>query len=420
MEKEAEGLRCQDVNLGLRIGSNSWTRSVLDNTQIVGMAADLAGLIRGVNIIEDVDPLKIVASETLDISPNELEPVLGVLESCDFIEVQRSNGRTVAIADRVPVFQDLYSSLGSAWRERKPRQLEEEVITAVHLLARSPIPLEELVPSHGFDKNDIADIVKIGEQSSVIRQVETLDGILLYSPYTAFENPTAMHEALINHGPGELADALGEITDYQGLPIDPVKSPILSDAVAMGIISAPSVELRDGTLKPFGVLPHLLDQELTTTKKMILDKALTIVACIRCGQHFGGKTNTRDAIAVINALLEQDYLNPHGSHQRQYKLMRDQGIIEFLPDMREGGKWVRPALIKTEDNIEAMKIARGLLSGENLQAGRDSSPDIKKLLGLDAKSLKSLQTSSRKKATGAIDSQHLSAAFESLMGRNVQ
>ncbi|HZU46123.1 MAG TPA: hypothetical protein VFA16_02520, partial [Mycobacterium sp.] len=142
MDAEFTGLRCQDVNLGLRSGeTDSWVLSVVDNTQLVGMAADLAGLLRGRNVVENVDALKIVANEALDIDVQVLPSVLTVLEECGFIEIARTGPRISQIIETIPAFRSLYPELGNAWQQRRPRQIEEELVAVVHRLAKSPIPV---------------------------------------------------------------------------------------------------------------------------------------------------------------------------------------------------------------------------------------------------------------------------------------
>lgn len=411
---DRQGLRCQDVNLGLRTRSDSWSETILDNTRVVGMAADLAGLIRGRNVITNITALKMVASETLDIPGLSLDAVLSVLREAGFIEVVK-NGNDMVITERIPAFRDLYPELGGQWSSRGPRQIEEEVVAIVDLLAKSPVPIDDLVPKYGFDKSDVDDILKIGRQTSVIRYVDTLNGCILYSPFTAFENPDKIHKALENHAPAVLSDALGRVSEYQGLPIEGPEQEVLADAIALGVISAPAVQLPNGDLKAFAALPHTVDPELTTIRKSVLDKALSILACVRCGQHYGGATNTRSAAMLLNSFMSRGYINAHSSHERQYKLLRDQGIVHF----QRSGEWVIPVLIQTEENIEAMEIALGLLSGENLESGRSVTPNVQGLLDLDAKALKSFQTSSRKRNNQLVQSEDLSEAFESLMGYSV-
>lgn len=418
MDHFAEGLRCQDVTLGLReVDPRSAELRLVQNTHLVGMAADLAGLIRGRNVIESYEALEIVASETLDIPAMVLPQTLEVLELAGFVEVDRTGSEITRVIETVPIYQSLYSSLGTAWRDRSPRQIEEELVVVVDRLSRGPIPVEELTSDLGVDKSDVDRLYRLGLETSVFQTIETIDGSLLYSPYMAFEHPQAMYNAVVDHGSGALADALHRVAGYQGYPVDALNDPILAEAISRGIISAPAVALPDQTLLSFATLPYAYDRSLTRDRKPVLDKALAIIACVRCGQHFGGATNARDVAWVLSALRDREYLQPHSSHQRQYKLLRDNGVIQFLPDSMPGGSWVRPSLIQTDENLQAIDLAISLVSGEEILSGRESEDGIKGLLGLDAKAIKPLQVTARSNTRSQVSELEIGRAFTALVGQ---
>lgn len=421
MESLFTGLRCQDINLGLRsVTTDSWVLSNVDNTQLIGMAADLAGLMRGRNVIDNVDALKIVASETLDIPATVLPGALGVLEECGFVDLTRSGSQITRVFESIPVFRSLYPELGNVWQQRRPRQLEEELVAAVHHLASAPVPLDEFSSTIGIDASDTDDLYQLGTKAALFRVIQTVDGAIVYSPYSAFEDPAAMREVLIEHGPNQLAESLQKVASYQGLPVNPAADPVLADAVALGLLAAPAVSLPTGELRAFASLPYTVDRELLTVRKAVLDKALAVLACLRCGQHFGGATSTSNAVAVLDALLNREALTPHSSHERQYKLLRDQGVIRFLPDTMPDGKWKRPALIKTDENLEAIGIARSLVLNDDIIAGREVQSDVRSLLDLDASALRPLQSAARSPRTNALDPAKLNVAFEELMGRGAK
>jgi hypothetical protein len=63
-----KGLRCQDVHSGLRnVDPNSPLLAPLADTRVVGMAATIAGLIRGRDVITDAQALKVIAAHQLDV-----------------------------------------------------------------------------------------------------------------------------------------------------------------------------------------------------------------------------------------------------------------------------------------------------------------------------------------------------------------
>ncbi|MFY0405451.1 hypothetical protein [Solicola sp. PLA-1-18] len=391
--------------------------SPLKNTRLVGMAADIAGLIKGRNIVDQMDALATVAADTLDIGSFQLPVALEALAEADLVDLDRDrHGEIVRITERIPVFHDLYEDLGGVWRDRGPRQVEEGLVAVVHRLAAGPMPVEGLYDELGFGSRDADEVFAVGAGTSVFKKLETKNGQILYSPFSAFENPGAMSDVLIDHGPGELAEALHRIHSYQGLPVGDGDA-VLRDAVSMGLITAPAVTIPDGTTRAFASVPYTVDRELLTVRKMVMDKALAIVACVRCGQTFGGATNTRSAIAIIDRLVGSGELSEHGSHERQYKLMRDQGVVQFLPDTKPWGSWKRVEFISTQENREAMSVARSLLAAQEIVDGRQATSDVQNLLNLDAQALKPLQTSAKLQRTRAVDEARLSRAFEQLMGR---
>ncbi len=141
MEDFSTGLRCQDVTLGLReVDQASSQLHLVKTTQMVGMAADLASLIRGRNVISNIDALQIVSSETLDIPSLAFTSVIDILEAAEMVEVDRNQGEISRIIENVPIFRDLYAD-GAAWKARNPRQIEEELVAVVDRLARGPVAL---------------------------------------------------------------------------------------------------------------------------------------------------------------------------------------------------------------------------------------------------------------------------------------
>ncbi|WP_228484873.1 hypothetical protein [Microbacterium cremeum] len=86
MESFDEGLRCQDVHSGLRnIDPNSAILTPLTGTLKIGMAASLAALVRGQDVVPDAESLRAVAAEQLDVSPYAFNEVVYSLERAGFV-----------------------------------------------------------------------------------------------------------------------------------------------------------------------------------------------------------------------------------------------------------------------------------------------------------------------------------------------
>ncbi|MEU4507372.1 hypothetical protein [Streptomyces sp. NPDC024089] len=422
MDDYVAGLRSQDVHQGLRnMDPHSPALVSLTKTRLVGSAADVAALIRGRNIIQDVSALQYIAVRELDVAPSSFEQVLDVLENAGFVDISRnSRGEPVGLTENVPVYRTLYEDLGTAWRASRPRQIEEELVAVVQRLAAGPVPVEALQTELGLDSKP-DDIVVIGRDSSILKVASTIDGDILYSPFSAFENPAVLSDLLREHGSAQMQAEFEQLHKHQGLAISQAEHPMLTDAVSRGLLSAPSVKLPDNKgLMSFAVLPYTLDRELLTGRKPVLDKALAVVACVRCGQKFGGSTNVSCALAIIAALLDPNrgMLRPHSSHERQYALMRNMGIIRFGADAgRVGGNWVTPIFVDTPDNREAMAIARDLIAAGETMAGRTPPPGTQSLLDLDASYLGPIQTISRTRARPDVSPNEYRGFWDALMGR---
>ncbi len=138
-----------------------------------------------------------------------------------------------------------------------------------------------------------------------------------------------------------------------------------------------------------------LNKTLLTVRKVILDKALAIVSCVRCGQHFGGVTSLSSPVAVVNKLLSvsANYtIGSHSSSQRQYQLLQRMQIVEYLP----GTYGVRVRLRPTEDNLAAARLAKELLQwGQSFENRVGGEAEVQQLLGSNEVYQGPMQTTAR-------------------------
>lgn len=384
MEQFDEGLRCQDVYSGLRnIDPSSAILDPLTETQRVGMAAGVAALIRGRDVIEDVQNLRVIAAEQLDIPALTFNSVVETLESAGMVaDVTRRGNRIESFTETVPFYSDLYDRLGLNWRDSKPTELEQQVVLLVDRLAHSPVAYDEVVDELGLDSSDFPEILEISDQTNLIKRIELDGSTILYSPFLGFENPKAIADVIAEHGSSELADAFATLRGEQGMPVS-LAGPIIEDAVSRGLLLAPSVELPDGKFEAFATLPYSIDLDTLKGRKPVMDKALAVIACLRTGQHFGGYSSLDRSglVHAINKLLNIGYLLPHSSHERQYRLLNRAGVIKLADDLMPGGRWKTPTLIDTPDNRAALELARDLLTyGESLSSRVPNQTEIGKLL----------------------------------------
>jgi hypothetical protein len=235
VDQYTEGLRCQDVNAGLRnFDATSPVLIPVKKTRHVGMAADLASLVRDRPLISNMASLESVAAAELDIPSTSFDSVLELLEHAGLVELtRRADGEVSGLTSQVPYYRGLYEVLGRTWRERHPSQLEEEMLAVVDRLAMGPIPAEMLVEKVGIEGSDIDRLMDLGTQSELITSVSGVDGTILYSPYTAFENPALLSRLAEEHGSEQMLSEFQSLRDHQGLAVTADDYPMLFDAAVV-------------------------------------------------------------------------------------------------------------------------------------------------------------------------------------------
>jgi hypothetical protein len=413
------GLRCQDVHAGLRgVDPNSAPLAHLEDTRLVGMAASLAAAIRGQDIVRDAQALKVVAADQLDVDSLAFNQVIELLDEAGFVSgVKRQGGKIQNFTEQVPFHQDLYSRLGEVWADREPTEVEGELLHTVHRLAAGPLPAEELADAVGIEPSDQDTVLTIARESDLVKSLDIPDGEILYSPFMGFEDPGILADIFAEHGSERFQEELAQARAYQGLPVDEQRHPALEDAIARGLLMAPSVRRPEGLDQPFAFIPYTLDRDLLTIRKAVFEKAMAIVACVRCGQHFGGATNIGNPLWILDTLLDptrSHALAPHSSHRRQYQLLFRMQVMDFEPS----GNWVRPRLIATEDNLAAVKLARDLITvGEPLEDRLGDTADARQLLLTEGQYLTPLQTVHRRRHRVRLSDKEYAKTMDHLMGR---
>ena len=419
MEAFQEGLRCQDVHAGLRgVDPNSAPLAHLVDTRLVGMAGSLAASIRGRELIQDAQMLKVVAAAQLDVDPMAFDQVVALLEEAGLVHsVERKAGKIGSFAESVPFHRNLYEDLGAVWEGREPTDVERQLVETVDRLSFSPVPSEELIEELGLDKSEAEQVLEIGTKSELIKAVELDDGQVLYSPFLGFENPKLIADVMEQHGTGQFQHEFNEARRYQGLPINADNYPALNDAVTRGLILAPTVQRPDGIEQAFASIPYAIDRELFVAKKVIVEKALAILACVRCGEHFGGATKISNPVRILNALLDEDRdytLGAHSSARRQYKPLFRMQVVDFV----QSGQWVKPRLIPTSDNIDAARLARDLIRyGEPLDDRLGDEQGTKAILEMEGIYRTPIQTVHQRRNELRMSDSMLDKAMEALMGR---
>lgn len=379
------GLRAYDISIGFRnLDERSAALSEFSNTHRTGMAALLAGAIKGRDVITDARALKQVAAEVLKINPWAFESVVRELAEVELVHnLRQKGGEIISFTESVPLLHDdAHERLGENWVNNQPGEVEGQLLVAVDTLAQGPVLIDELRTE--LDITGRADqlLRTVGENAELMRHFSLRDGSeLVVSPLYAFEQPESLVGLFESHPADQVRESFHRVRQHPGFAVAMNGTdPIIEDMVRLGLVPAPTVMGADNQLRSFVIIPYGLDPTYLTSKKQVLERALALIASVRCGEVSGGITKIRFPDLLLATLMDPDrnyMLKPHSSTARQYAAVIRMGMIETVLQ----GNLLAARLIPTADNIEAVQLARTLLKrqGEGLPE-RGNEREAAKLL----------------------------------------
>jgi hypothetical protein len=392
------GLRAYDTAIGFRnLDIRSAALTDFDHTHTIGMAAILAGAIKGKDVIRNAKSLKKIAADVLKINPWAFDKVVLELAELEMVRsVQRQGGEIVSFVENVPLLYDnVHERLGTHWLEMKPSELEAQFLTLLEKLSNAPFLAQRLSIEVGIDQPADQKLRSIGETAELIRFYPLRDGTeVATSPLHAFEHPDRLVELFEHHNADRVREAFNDIRSQPGFPILMNNShPIVEDMVRLGLVPAPTVVGADRQERAFAIMLYGLDSIYLTSKKQVLDRALALIACVRCGEVSGGLTPIRMPDRLLAALMDpnRNYtLKGHSSIPRQYAPLVRMGMITLVP---MGGLWGARLVTTNLDNLEAVKLACTLLKRKgDAEPERANEREAAKLLFTDGDYLAPLET----------------------------
>ncbi len=408
------GLRSQDVYSGLQTvdQTSGLIAAELEATRLTGMAATLAANIKGIDVITGERALKTIAAHQWGIDSFALPRVLDVLEEVDYVTVHRGKaGKITRIDERVPLLHDnLYETLGAHWSTIDPTELDEASVEAVDTLASAPLRLSEFEAQFG-DPDTVAGLLQVGKSAQLMRVLPLPDGDeLVWSPFCAYENPEALGPLFGRFDNDQIREEFEQVRNYQGLPLDG-SAGVLSDAVGHGILIANSIKGSGGEAS-FAFLPYRAAPEFRHIKKVILDKALILLAAVRYGQHYA-KHPIRRQDLILKALLDPGRMALRSSTEakEQYFTAAQAQIIRLE---KVDGEWYRPVLIDTDDNRAAVVLALDLAQyGEPVKSRDDPN---QRLLFTGGEYLTPLMTMKERKPKTGLPQDVILGMLDSIRG----
>lgn len=361
MDNHLVGRRAQDVQAGLRDVNDPIVQSTIPVTRQIGMAAILAVHIRGLERITNILALNAVASN-LGIRGSELNMVLQILEEAAWIRATPNVWSFSRIDENIPHFQQLYSTLGQQWSDRRPGELEAATLHLIQSLSVVPQPFTKITGSTGLSPEIIRTIVDIGDLGGYLRTYSSpRDGQeILYTPLFIDEHPESMLNCVAKYHEqyGEIKAILDEIQSCPGIAVSSLAAthPLIAELVNSNVLSAPAVDSSAG--RQHFLFPHIR----TSASSIVLQKSRFLVSCLRYGQRYSTITRLGDPVEVLSKLRTSKMIGrtPHTNIRTQYSPAADAGLGYFED---HGGRFTF-RLYETPENMEAIDLAIGILRGK--------------------------------------------------------
>jgi hypothetical protein len=387
--------RCHEIQLTIRDKEISRFETIPE----IGMAVQLALHIRGLPLI-DYDLLKLIATSFLGISRFAIDRIAYLLAEIEFIRIQKSGTKIIAILPTVPYFDQLYEGIGEYMSsEAKPNEFEELALAIVDKLAESPQNIDSLVNLFGGG-SELTNVVDVGTRASFLISRRIRGRNILLSPTYFSENVEIFADQVAATGANTVKNTLALIRSAQGWPLSLIESTgeingtkISKDDLQLikrlaqdGAVKPPTVTTSHSGENAFIFTPTPTSASITPLRRDLYEKSMAIVAAIRQGQLLPNRYRIRSPGAVLYKLKSELQLAPTSDYAEQYQNLVYLRLA-YLEKQDRG--FVQLKIIDTPENREALKIAYDLVSdGETSNLSVD--PEVTKAFAGDQAYVESL------------------------------
>jgi len=329
-EKESIGIKIHDMHHGLIQRTGAIIETEFSLLKELGAAIQIATTIKDHEIISDLNPFYAAAGE-LKIQKNLAKEALQHLEALGFVRLRWNTGHReiIRIDITVPGLPKIYKDFGDFFVSENKSKMASKLVYLMEKLSLFPHKERDIrsqlhVPSQIYDC-----IFDIGKSASLLDSYTSpIDSeSILYSPLYWDDNPAAIFDLLKKHKSIDLANALNEIKQYQGIPGDKVENNVLLDAIALNCFPTLSISSTTG-LKKFVFTPRL---GVGRVEKALLHKARVLLSCVRYGENFARISKIFSPEKLINALSGRGFLKAHSESLKQYESARNHGLVKLIP-----------------------------------------------------------------------------------------
>ncbi len=324
MDNKDIGIRALDMQTGLYKYNDSLLDLKIGETILIGKAASLSSHLRGIQVVEDYDALKVLASK-LGITSTELVTVLDILQEVELIRIVGSSRKPQKIEILISVFEDAYQLLGEKWKDDSPDEFERKIVQIVNDLASKSIKLSNLYGMYDLKQDDYDIIKHIGSVGGFLDSFQSSDEEIVFSPIYMDENPKKILEMLNQYKDEDVQKTLKLLKSKPGFPIrdlNNIENDVLIGLMSSNVLQTPAITASGGRVNfVFTPFTEVEDKEM-------LRQARNVVSAVRYGEKFSAYSELRNPPLFLQTLIDRGYIGktPHSDIEAQYGVLRDNGL----------------------------------------------------------------------------------------------
>ena len=171
----------------------------------------MASHLRGIQVIEDYEALKALASK-LGINATELLSVLEILHEIEYIRVIGNKRKPSKIEVLITIFEETYDLLGEKWKDDNPDEFEKKMVEIINDLSNYRVSQQEIISRYDLRSEDIDIITHIGRNGGFLDTYLGDGDSYLFSPIYMEENPQKIMKFLDSYDEKNVS-----LNDYFGL-----------------------------------------------------------------------------------------------------------------------------------------------------------------------------------------------------------
>jgi hypothetical protein len=363
----------------------------LDYLKTLGMAATLAIHIRGLGEIQ-YEVLKLASYHYFKIPSFALDKVIDMLCELEFVTILGSKKKVKSIIPNIPHFTSIYSIIGEYSEDDDLNESELAMLAILNQVYNKPENKQKLINEISADSTTIEKCLKYSEAGGLLRTHKARGKDIILSPYYFADNLDGLADLTAKSGSSNISKVLDKLKANQGWPLslvmnnqeigghklETIELSLINSMASEGILKPPSINFGNGSSEQFVFTPSPGSVRLNAANREIYERAMALVSCVRKGQLMPEKFRINYPVAILRSLRNKGYLNSNSEASEQYKNLVFMKVAFLRPTT---GNRCELVLIQSEENIQSLDIAIGLLStGElaNLEVNNEAKLSFSK------------------------------------------